>query len=259
MDIDAPGLFGKIPLVGDFVTRRLPRSFLDPWDEWLQAALASSREELDEDWLSCYLTSPIWRFALSPDLAGPSPYTGIMMPSVDKAGRYFPLTLAVSLPNDANVFQIAGKAHEWYASAESIALSILGDEPPSIDILDSQVTELGLPFSPQHDAGEEPGTETGDNKSGNWYISMRSVDALNDTLPVLLQHLAGIHYDKYSVWWTDGSEQIDPATLVCANLPSATGYAAMLGGKWQEHGWDELQYSEVSSDPALPEQVEECS
>ena len=36
----APGFYGKVATRGDFVGRRLPRTFLDPWDQWLQASLA---------------------------------------------------------------------------------------------------------------------------------------------------------------------------------------------------------------------------
>ena len=41
-----PGFYGKIPLLGDFVSRRLPRHFIEPWDSWLQSAFAASREQL---------------------------------------------------------------------------------------------------------------------------------------------------------------------------------------------------------------------
>jgi len=38
---DVPGFFGKLPVFSDFVGRRLPRSFLDPWDSWLQQGIVS--------------------------------------------------------------------------------------------------------------------------------------------------------------------------------------------------------------------------
>ena len=60
------GFFGKVPTHGDFISRRLPRSFLDPWDHWLQGAIATSRQQLGEGWLEVYLVSPLWRFCLSP-------------------------------------------------------------------------------------------------------------------------------------------------------------------------------------------------
>ena len=49
------GWYGKIPSLGDFVSRRLPASFIDIWDTWLQKAMATSREQLGEHWLDLYL------------------------------------------------------------------------------------------------------------------------------------------------------------------------------------------------------------
>ena len=95
--ITSVGFYGKLPMVGDFVSRRLPNDFISSWDSWLQSAIAASREELGDDWLKNYLTSPIWRFLLSPGLCGNQAVAGIMMPSVDRVGRYYPLTVAVQI------------------------------------------------------------------------------------------------------------------------------------------------------------------
>ena len=100
------GFFGKLPKHGDFLSRRLPRAFTDPWDRWLQNAIADSREQMAEDWLNIYLTSPIWRFALSPGLCGDNAWAGVLMPSVDRVGRYFPLTLAAPLENDCSLMAL---------------------------------------------------------------------------------------------------------------------------------------------------------
>ena len=64
------GFFGKVPARGDFVRRTLPAAFVTPWDQWLQAGIAGSKEVLGDAWLEVYLTSPVWRFALSARLAG---------------------------------------------------------------------------------------------------------------------------------------------------------------------------------------------
>jgi len=116
---DAPGFFGKIPSHGDFVARRLPRAFTDPWDAWQQAGMADSRALLGDNWLPVYLNSPIWRFALGAGVCGPDTWCGVMMPSVDRVGRYFPFTIAAG----ADAMPPAA----WYAELEALALSALGD------------------------------------------------------------------------------------------------------------------------------------
>src|SRR5215467_11283482 len=92
------GFFGKLPSHGDFIERRVGAPFRDVWDEWLQRCIATSRQTLGSEWLDCYLTSPMWRFFLSDGIAGATSYAGILLPSVDRVGRYFPLTVVVELP-----------------------------------------------------------------------------------------------------------------------------------------------------------------
>jgi type VI secretion system protein ImpM len=87
-----PGFYGKIPARGDFVSRGLANSFLSTWDQWLQSALLASKEQLGDQWLDFYLTSPIWHFVLSAGICDQNVWAGILMPSVDKVGRYGSIT-----------------------------------------------------------------------------------------------------------------------------------------------------------------------
>ncbi len=232
-----PGFFGKVPAVGDFVSRRLPRTFLNPWDQWLQSAIARSREQLATAWLDNYLGSPIWRFALSPGVAGPLSCTGILMPSVDRAGRYFPFTLAGFLPAGVNLFELAGNSQHWYEEAEAVALSVLEQTPPDMESLDRQVLELGMVDAGAAEDNEGGSSERPENESKPWHCPMSSVSGMADVLPELVRRLTELRFGAYSLWWSSGSEQIEPAMLVCEGLPPASGYAAMIGGGWQRYGW----------------------
>ena len=89
----AVGFYGKLPSRGDFVRVGLPRSFTDPWDAWWQQGIAVTRAAT-ADWTEAWLEAPVWRFHLPAGLCGPGPVLGLWMPSVDRANRYFPLTLA---------------------------------------------------------------------------------------------------------------------------------------------------------------------
>ena len=123
--VGGAGIFGKLPWLGDFVTRRLPRSFVEPWDAWLQAGMTATRETLGEAWLDSFLTAPIWRFLLPAGSAGPA-MAGVLMPSVDRVGRYFPLTLAVTLDSDPPP-DAALTAAPWFDAIEDAALAALDD------------------------------------------------------------------------------------------------------------------------------------
>jgi type VI secretion system protein ImpM len=90
------GFFGKLPSRGDFVQSGLPADFVTQWDQWLQTILHQAQQQRGDGWLSPYLSMPIWHFAFAANVCGASAVTGILMTSIDSAGRYFPMTLAVS-------------------------------------------------------------------------------------------------------------------------------------------------------------------
>lgn len=101
-DIDVPGWYGKLPSVGDFAQRRLPPDFVQAWDDWLARELADWQDADPAGWLASYLAGASWRFMLLPRcVAGfdaTAAVAGVLMPSVDRVGRYFPLTIAWRLP-----------------------------------------------------------------------------------------------------------------------------------------------------------------
>lgn len=90
----AAGYFGKLPTRGDFLRQGLPAAFLGPWETWLQAGLRCAATRWPADWKSWLLAAPICHFHLAAGLCGPSPAAGLLVPSRDRVGRAFPLTLA---------------------------------------------------------------------------------------------------------------------------------------------------------------------
>lgn len=123
------GLYGKLPAHGDFIERNLSREFVDAWDNWLQQSILSSQSQLNENWLNTYMISPIWRFALSPGCLDQHPWLGIILPSVDSVGRYFPLTLTAKLPPNTPLFHSLQHHQDWFEQIETIALACLNEQP----------------------------------------------------------------------------------------------------------------------------------
>ena len=117
------GFYGKLPARGDFVRAGLPRAFTDPWDEWLGAVIAGSRARMGDAWLPAYLEAPVWRFCLAAGLCGALPAVGLTIPSVDKAGRYFPLTFAALCENSAAV-------EAWLDRCEDAGYAALEQDTP---------------------------------------------------------------------------------------------------------------------------------
>lgn len=124
------GWFGKAPGAGDFLRRGLSPEFVAPWDAFLQRLLTEGREALGPGWRDAYFAAPIWRFALAPGLCGPRGAAGVLMPSVDRVGREFPLTLAAETGAPPGPAYRA--AAPLFAALEDAALAMLDfDAPPA--------------------------------------------------------------------------------------------------------------------------------
>ncbi len=143
-----PGWYGKLPTLGDFASRRLEADFIEPWDLWLGEAMQAQRSAFGEGWLDAYLDTPPWRFLLSPGtLSGVSPglaFAGVLVPSVDRVGRHFPLTLVASLARVPDLAAEFDALLAWLHRLEDTALDALqGDW--TIDDLENALAELSPP------------------------------------------------------------------------------------------------------------------
>ena len=90
----------------------------------MQRMLEASRFALGEEWLAAWLEGPIWRFALSPGICGPDAALGLWLPSVDRTGRYFPLTLA-AVAHDVEPAVMIGQGGGFLAVIEAAGLAAL--------------------------------------------------------------------------------------------------------------------------------------
>ncbi len=234
----APGFFGKMPGRGDFVTRRLNRGFLDAWDGWLQSAVADSKTALGDEWLNTYLTSPLWRFVLGKNVCNDNVWAGVMMPSVDRVGRYFPLTIAAPLSGTENPFRIAEAGHDWFDRTEIHILTALDEEEFDLDGFDRAVEALGDPVT--RSVGGDCTGSTGYGPTRSMRVGLESVNELGDAFCTLLEQEFDTRFQTYSLWWSSGSDLVAPSLAVCPGLPPAEAYASLLAGHWQEHLWQNL-------------------
>ncbi|HVC60413.1 MAG TPA: type VI secretion system-associated protein TagF [Acetobacteraceae bacterium] len=184
------GFYGKLPARGDFVRAVLPRDFTDRWDAWLAPAIAGSREALGESWLPAFLEAPVWRFALSAGLCGERAALGLMLPSVDRAGRYFPLTFAALFTGGT----APADDPAWLDGCEAAGRAALEQDagPERLGAM------LGVPWVDAPCAADDaaPRTDSGSARS---------------------------------TWWTDGAPRVPATRFVLTGLPDAFVYATMLG------------------------------
>lgn len=113
------GFHGKLPARGDFVRAGLPREFLAPWDAWISAMMAEAQGRLGEAWDAAWDGAPPCRFLLAAELCGPHRVVGVWLPSRDRVGRAYPLTLVMQ---DA-----AGRTGPFMERAERAGLAALAD------------------------------------------------------------------------------------------------------------------------------------
>ncbi|GGC78419.1 type VI secretion system-associated protein TagF [Undibacterium terreum] len=226
----APGFFGKVTSHGDFVSRRLPPAFLEVWDNWLQDSIQTSKRQLDNAWLETYLTSPIWRFALSNGVIDGNAWAGVMMPSVDRVGRHFPLMIAAGVPVQAPLLNWLENGKAWYDGMEELALSSL-ESNFLLDDFDAALKAKPVLFSPVLFGDADT------RSTGGWCLPSQGNDSIQVNMSALTADMAQALLSGHSLWWTDGSPHITPSVLMCKGLPEPTGFVAMLDGSWREWGW----------------------
>lgn len=229
MEISGVGFFGKLPALGDFVSRRLPRQFMEPWDQWLQASMRASQDVHGENWLSLFLVSPIWRFALSPGLCGSSAWAGIVMPSVDRVGRYYPMTLAQEIHPD-QVADVFCYGSQWFSDLENAALSALSEQF-DLEMFDQALLSIRMP-SPYLVPVEIPNSEqtvTAAVKPA-YRFDLQDLAHTEHVFPGLARLLLNRFAPHYSFWATEGTQYGQASFLCCDGMPPIDAYADFLKG-----------------------------
>lgn len=222
----ACGLFGKLPSKRDFVAVNAPRRFLNVWENWLQAGLAASREQLGSAWQEAYLGAPIWRFWLGEDIGGAAT-VGALMPSVDGIGRYFPLTVFAAAP-DGKVIDppTVDSMDDWFGSIEASMLNVLETTDP--DGPAELAQRLPAPAARATPATPAPPVRPAKDMAV-WLAPGEGVATVFSSLGRrdLDQVNAGRSY-----FWTIGGADYRSQVIVCAGLPDAHDFAGLLTGRF---------------------------
>ncbi len=158
------GYFGKAPARGDFVGCSLPRGLTDPWEAAARAGFAHGDETLGRAWLERFLVAPMLRFSLPTGLAGAAAWTGVVTPSVDGAGRYFPLIIARSYDAEAAVgAALVEDGGPFHDRAGALLLNALDTDGFDLAAWEGEVAALAdAPLSPQTALDTAPETASGD-------------------------------------------------------------------------------------------------
>lgn len=240
------GIYGKLPSHGDFLRRRVPDEFIGVWDAWLQASIAASRVALGTEWLNLYLTSPAWRFYCAAGVCGDDSYAGVMAPSVDRVGRYFPLTIVWRVPDDITPFTVARCADHWFDAVERLLVETLSADQVDFNAFDARLAAISerLDATQFQSAVQLDRTQAAqlmaDSSERTWHLPLGLPSALSSISEQLLcAHLQRLHGTLVS-FWTEGSAVVEPSYLLMSGLPHPSSHAALLDGSWPTNGWSSV-------------------
>jgi type VI secretion system protein ImpM len=165
-----------------------------------------------------------------------------MVPSVDRVGRYFPLTLVVELPEDISVFAAATDSAPFFDSAERLLIETLAADYVDFEAFDERVISLAdelLPLTSQRKVVLDPAAASilnGDAQT-SWQVPIGSTEDLAPVFGQLLSHRLSAVYDPLVLWWTEGSSMVEPSCLIAKGLPRPDAFGALLDGSWAQHRW----------------------
>ena len=218
-----PGWYGKLPMLGDFAHRRLPLSFVNACDSWLSQGIAASRESLGPSWLDNYLTAPLWCFVWSPNVVDEHWWFGVLMPSVDAVGRYFPLMVAFSAEHAPTELGELAQWAQWYDSTGACALQTLEDQT-TLEKFESALAAAGTPLKT---TPPDPAPTQALTKELQLHPAQGAWP--QDAATVLLRSLTA-RLQGHSTWWVQGGSEVPQPVTVLRGLPAADRFAALFQG-----------------------------
>jgi type VI secretion system protein ImpM len=226
------GFFGKLPAKRDFVASGTSRAFLETWEPWLQASLATSRQILGEGWIAAYNRAPIWRFWLGAQFAAEA-IIGALMASVDGVGRAFPLAIVCGEGEGLLAPPEIEANDAWCEAAERALLSALAPET-TFESFAQTLESLPAPVR-QSRIEELSGVE----QLAEGVVLVRGL-AAETSLAFRAARRFGHRgaFAGQSFWWTAGGEGYEALALAVVGMPAPALFSGMLTGAFARTGGD---------------------
>lgn len=187
---------------------------------WLQRSLTHSQAELGAAWLDAYLTAPIWRFVLGERILDGGPWVGVMVASVDRVGRYFPLTLCASVPT---LDLSAGTLSDWQRSLDDVVRAAL-DPACAVDVFDAALQSHVWDCMRPDDEGAGLGKAI---LRGETFARFESATGIGQVMDELASSAQARMLATHSLWWCEDTEG-RAGGFVCHGMPNGAVYSRML-------------------------------
>jgi type VI secretion system protein ImpM len=155
------------------------------------------------------------------------------MPSVDKVGRHFPLTIALELAPAPSLLGALLAAQDWFAAIDQAALACL-DVNHAPDELERRLAQLPFPggLAP-------PAASPATSALGRWWAGSEEAPialalAANETLQGIFSGAAldqlARQASPRSIWWTAAEPGAHQLLLAFPGLPSELDFSILLEG-----------------------------
>jgi type VI secretion system protein ImpM len=222
------GFFGKLPSYGDFIQRNVCPDLAKNWDNWLLQSLAESHEQLGENWRPSYFSGPIWRFVLNQGTLCNSTVAGLMMPSVDKAGRCYPFTVICQTETPVNPFILARQIDPTHETVEDFLLTLLVKKRPDLDEITKVLGDL-------YSKVEESSSKSADKATVASIMELTSVTDVNQLdfsvgNESFLQTLMENQNINISIWSMGCTIDANPQIRYFSGMPPTDIFYSFLHG-----------------------------
>lgn len=138
--IGLPGWFGKLPSESEFFSRRMQPEFDPAIEDWMRDGMKHLACVEPEDWRERYLVSPLWHFAMTPDVWSSEAAIGCLAPSADRFGRVFPLIVLQRFSGEALAALLPPQC-DWLSGLDQLTRDCVGQSMPSEEF-DRRVVDL---------------------------------------------------------------------------------------------------------------------
>ncbi|MGN8001921.1 type VI secretion system-associated protein TagF [Acidovorax sp. 22279] len=208
--------YGKLPSLGDFVGRRMPHALSSEWDAWMREGMEQLRRADGAGWSDTFVNAPLWFFIASLSTQG-SPVIGALAPSVDRVGRYYPLTVMATAPHAGCPFADDVQVKAFLAGARS-AIVEARRRALSVDDLDRRVSLLPNPFGTTLPSEREPSLIQDIlldlHEASQAHQATASDLAENITLPAGEWRAHTALFGEQSLWWISPTHRLESQELV---------------------------------------------
>ncbi len=235
--MNTTGYCGKLPQRGDFVSGRIPTTFMNTWDDWAQQLVTVSNQIKLTTGKNSWFNLPVYRFYLSTGIAGESAWVGLMLPSSDSVGREYPFCLARDIEPNSPPDEALALHQNFFVHAEQLIEQLFNNNLDFSDINDS-LNELDMATTISTDSYSSSSISRPSAEAA-LCIRQTSPADTNDTMfwKNAATALLRSSCSAYSIWSTSPLSNSTQETLICEAMPSASISSNLFIGNFSPQQW----------------------